>query len=260
MPPRGRPSGPARPAPTLTEARGAAERIVDRRVRAEDPDLELLPDEGDLFGLLPYLRTHARVSADVLRAEVPDALIIVRYLRAALDGEELAQIRRGRGAGMTWTALGESLGLRNRQGAEQRALSLEGGVRGREDGESLRHPAPVRGRRRAEDTMSDWLVRHERRVRAAASALVEMRAELCPDEETGEWLDDLGERLESPARSGGERRSLVSCLHVTVVQVREALVERGLSVSAEAEAALRSARDVLDEVEAAERAAERLRR
>src|SRR5215207_9347535 len=102
--------------PTATAAAVAAARIAARRRLADDPDLAQLTDE--LTGVVDYLRKHQRVPAQVLRADVVDAIEILNHLHAELDRLRLATLQTGLRAGMTYSDLAKPLGVHTRQGAE----------------------------------------------------------------------------------------------------------------------------------------------
>src|SRR5688500_15885319 len=94
--------------PSVREAKAAAIKITDRRVTADDPDLERMPNPiewtPDLFFLLIiYVRTCNDVPDEVLRADVHDALTLTRYLNGVLEKEVLGLITLGKRASMTWS-------------------------------------------------------------------------------------------------------------------------------------------------------------
>jgi hypothetical protein len=128
-------------APTAALAHRAAAAIAERRCAADPIDLATLPGTGDedLQGLVDYVLRHEqlpasdRVSENIRRADVADAMTIIAYLRGRADRQELSTIHLGRSVGMRWSDLAQITGCRTAQAAQQRADRLtaatEHGVR-----------------------------------------------------------------------------------------------------------------------------------
>ena len=158
---------------------------ADRGSTAADPDLAQLTDE--LTGVVDYLRKHQRVPAQVLRADVVDAIEILNHLHAELDRLRLATLRTGLRAGMTYSDLAEPLGVRTRQGAEAALRRLENAVAGGSKDEKAGRQDRKRSRQQ-----TTWLVRHSAELRAIAVKLLDHRAEM---PHLSDDLDDLATDL-----------------------------------------------------------------
>lgn len=183
----------ARRTVSRTQAAAAIDAVIDRRRRCDDPDLAHLPD--DPIGLAGYVSRCQRVPADVLAADVLDALLALEYARAAvpavpaeLDALEYLLLRSGRAAGLTFAALAVPLGLRSKQAAEHRLLRYASASRG-----GPAHERAERAARRAEARERGWLQRHGPDLLAATGALLAARDSL--DGELAEDLNHLADSL-----------------------------------------------------------------
>ncbi|GGL51975.1 hypothetical protein GCM10014719_61640 [Planomonospora parontospora subsp. antibiotica] len=157
------------------EAARRVEEIIERRVRCGDPDREKLGDEP--VELVAYLVAHRRVSAEVLRRDVLDALVLLEYARRAvpvlpgrLDRLEHRVLTLGIEAGLSLGELAAPLGLRSRQAVQHRLLRHAAAERG-----ASRSEVAERAARRAEARERAWLDRHGADLLSCAGRLLAHR-------------------------------------------------------------------------------------
>src|ERR1700761_5839558 len=105
-----------RPKPERAAAQAAADRIVERRRRYDDPDRSQMPEH--LFGVAEYAMSHLRVSADVAARDIADATIILDWQATQNDKVRLASLRARTVAGLNFTQMAKLLGLARRQDVE----------------------------------------------------------------------------------------------------------------------------------------------
>jgi hypothetical protein len=157
------------------EAARRVEEIIERRARCDDPDREKLGDEP--VELVAYLVAHRRVPAEVLRRDVPDALVLLEYARRAvpvlpgrLDRLEHRVLTLGIEAGLSLGELAAPLGLRSRQAVQHRLLRHAAAERG-----APRSEVAERTARRAETRERAWLDRHGAGLVSCAGRLLAHR-------------------------------------------------------------------------------------
>jgi hypothetical protein len=180
---------------TRSEADAAVQRIINRRTRLEDPDLEQASDVP--LEAVEYVLKCQRVPNEVLRADILDALVVLEYARVhvpatprQLDRLEYGLLTAGRDAELNYSQLARALGLRTRQAAEHRLLRLASAARGQR-----RHENAERAARRTDDREVDWFVRYGNDLRGGAAKLIAIREHV--DDELAETLDELDETLTS---------------------------------------------------------------
>jgi hypothetical protein len=188
---------------TRSEADTAVQRIIDRRTRLGDPDLEQASDVP--LETVEYVLKCQRVPAEALQADILDALVVLEYARVhvpatprQLDRLEYGLLTAGRAAGLSYSQLARALGLRTRQAAEHRLLRLASGARGQR-----RHENAERAARRTIDRELDWFTQHGRALREGAAQIVARREHA--DDELAETLEDLAETLASIPAAGNPR-------------------------------------------------------
>ncbi|TAK89347.1 MAG: hypothetical protein EPO06_11835 [Burkholderiaceae bacterium] len=105
-------------------ALAAASAILERRlVHGRPEDAGQLPDDGDLAGVVRYVRTYRRVPVEVLRADALDALRIVDHLEQQVprDRYALAMLLHEQ-CGWPLRQLAEPLGIHTHPGAARQAV------------------------------------------------------------------------------------------------------------------------------------------
>ncbi|GAA3167379.1 hypothetical protein GCM10010466_67520 [Planomonospora alba] len=187
----------------MTEAEAArrAEEIIERRARCDDPDREKLCDEP--LELVGYVLAHRRVPEEVLRRDVPDALVLLEYARRAvpalpgrLDRLEHRLLTLGTEIGLSLGELAAALGLRSRQAVQHRLLRHAAAERG-----APRSEVAERAARRAEARERAWLDRHGAALLSCTERLLAHRGPLTAAAaetaraELGEAFDELAESL-----------------------------------------------------------------
>lgn len=168
---------------------------MNRRIKVEDPDRHLLPDDPDnpqVREVLDYLQTHTRVPPWVLQADVCDALRLNNYLWWADRRRELAWLRAGVRRGLFLTQLGSAVGT-GKQGVRDRIDRLEALLAFHRPDEQL-----TREQRRAERTAAarrevetGWVEERTDQLAdiAAGFTAAARRYGLADDER--EWIDEL---------------------------------------------------------------------
>jgi hypothetical protein len=186
-------------------ALAAVARIVRRRERARDDDLEKMPAPEDLLGVARYVLRCQRVSREVLAQDTCDALRIVAALRAQADEAELALLRSTRRLRITWAQTAAVLGLHSPQAAQQRLVRLGAAAGGR-----VRSELHERGRRAVARDASAWLGENGAQVLDLASA-VASAAHAEPG--AADLAEDLAEELAEDVPSPRALVALLSQMH-----------------------------------------------
>ncbi|MBG0818632.1 hypothetical protein [Planomonospora sp. ID82291] len=196
------PTRTVRPVPEA-EAVRRVEAIIERRVRCGDPDREKLGD--DPVELVAYLVAHRRVPAEVLRRDVPDALVLLEYARRAvpvlpgrLDRLEHRVLTLGIEAGLSLGELAAPLGLRSRQAVQHRLLRHAAAERG-----APRSEVAERTARRAETRERAWLDRHGADLLSCAGRLLAHR-DLLANAAAGAGADPASATSAAGAEAGAE--------------------------------------------------------
>ena len=164
----------------------AADRIRARRTACDDS--EMLPD--DPAGVARYVRTHRKVPAAVLVADMRDALLIRRALREENDREDLGAIKAARACGITWAQIAEVWGFRGRQGARELMVRLAAAT-----GPGYQRASAPRSYHAAHVSKAGWEARHAEEIRQLAAAAVS--ASTLPAE-LADTTNALAEVLEDP--------------------------------------------------------------
>lgn len=196
-----------------TEARRRAEKILNRRARCDDPNLEAASDEP--LELVTYILDHRRVPKDVLGSDVLDALVLLEYARRAvptlpgrLDRLEHRLLNLGVELGLSLSELATALGLRSRQAVQHRLLRHAAAERG-----ISRSEVAERTARQAEARERAWLERNATKLLTCAEELIRHRDEFAADPERCEDFDELAESLSRIPADRGDSRYLVRYRH-----------------------------------------------
>jgi hypothetical protein len=185
-------------------------RVVNRRIKVDDPDRALLPDDtenpqvSEVYAVLDYLATHIRVPEWVTRADVSDALRLNNYLWWDERRRELAWLRTGVRRKLMLAQLGAAVGT-GKQGVRDRIDRLEALLAYQRPDEQLTREA--RRAARAADARREvetgWVDTHAEQLTAISGGFTAAaeRYELADDER--EWVDELAadarEQAFSPA-------------------------------------------------------------
>lgn len=171
-------------------------RILARRRKADDPDLELASD--DPRELRAYLRKHSRVPEWVQRADVLDTLTIDNWIWWHDRADLLADLERGKRAGLTLQQLGEPLGIRTAQGTNDlidRYTALRD--HHRPDEKLTRAARQAAQAIPGKPVRVDWVtVHHTALVEVVGAILAEADRWQVTDRD---WLDDLATDLADDA-------------------------------------------------------------
>lgn len=178
---------------------------------AEDPRVERMPGDDELWGALLYLEEHASVldkADEKIRAEAAvKRAALWEYLRAQIDSHQLKAVDQARAAGAEWARIAPALAVRSPSAAFNKAARLRATSLTDDDG--TRHGRPVR---RTPEAVAQVLERKaqaaavDRRREAAARSrhqtvllvarsLLDHRADLADAAEVQYWLDEMREVL-----------------------------------------------------------------
>lgn len=173
-------------------------RVVKRRIKVDDPDRSLLPDDtenpqvSEVYAVLDYLAGHTRVPEWVTHADVSDALRLYNYLWWAERRRELAWLRAGVRRKLPLAQLGAAVGT-GKQGVRDRIDRLEALLAYQRPDEQLTREA--RRAARAADARREvetgWVDAHAAELAAIAGGFTTaaVRYELADAER--EWVDEL---------------------------------------------------------------------
>ncbi len=195
-------------------------RIVNRRIKVDDPDRELLPapEQADPSEVLAYLQKHTRVPGWVLDADVTDALRLCVWLWWEDRRRQLYWLQRGKARKLFLRHLGSELGIRSRSGVNDRIDRYSALLRFDRPDEKLSREE--RRLARQADLQSDaewgWIRRHEEVLHKLAQGLLTAAERYGPvDDEDRQWLDELA----TDAREGFSPASM-SVLGLAVDELR----------------------------------------
>lgn len=185
-------------------------RVVNRRIKVEDPDLSLLPDDtenpqvSEVYAVLDYLATHTRVPEWVTQADVSDALRLNNYLWWDERRRELAWLRAGMRRKLPLTQLGAAVGT-GKQGVRDRIDRLEALLAYERPDEQLTREARRAARTADErrEVESSWIEAHLDQLAAVAGGFTAAAQRYELDDDEREWVDELAadarEQAFSPA-------------------------------------------------------------
>ncbi|MEU1409620.1 hypothetical protein ABZ471_46725 [Streptomyces sp. NPDC005728] len=221
---------------------------------AEDPSVDRLPDDGELFTALLYFESHAGALKDeqARRAAALKRVLLWEYLREQADLHQARAVEDARAANAAWSDLVDPLAVGTPSAAYNKAARLRASVlrsASHEAQQVRRTPEAVleaerqiaaraAAVRRAQEEASR---RHELLV-PVARRLLEHRAELVEDDEVAYWLDEVAEVLphcETPV----QKLSLSTYVQAAVRELRRAerTTARAVAISEDAQLAYAAA-------------------
>jgi hypothetical protein len=189
------------------DAAGLVAKLRDLHEKAEDPHVEAMPADDELYGALIYAEAHAAV----LPPEAGAVAAVIRvklweYLRERTEVHQNRAIDDARGAGVQWKALVEPLAVTAASAAynkymRQRALLLPdtapvGGAVRRTPEAVLGVQSRLARESAAERRRVEVAKRRHALVEPLARSLVTRRAEFVDDEDVADWLDEIEAVLE----------------------------------------------------------------
>ncbi|MBG0818742.1 hypothetical protein [Planomonospora sp. ID82291] len=162
---------PPKKLPKVDVAAGqrAVERIIERRQKCDDPDLERLEVIGDEqpVELLRYVLNHQRVPAWALVEDVVDGLWVLGYVRlhvpaipSVLDDLEYDLVAMGYRLKVTNLAMASPLGLRTAQAVDERHKRERAARLGLPRLASAERDARLRPRQKRKSPEAAWYDRH----------------------------------------------------------------------------------------------------
>lgn len=200
---------------------------------AEDPSVDRLPDDGELFSALVYFEAHSRVlkSEEARRAAALQRVLLWEYLREQADLHQARAIEDARAANAPWSDLVDPLAVGAPSAAYNKAARLRASVlrsASREAQPVRRTPeAVLEAERRiaasaaAERRAQEEAARRHELLVPVARRLLEHRAELVEDGEVAYWLDELAEVLPH-CETAVQKLSLSTYVQAAVRELRRA--------------------------------------
>lgn len=174
---------------------------------AEDPDVERMPADDELFRALLYLESHAHVlkDQDARRKAALERVRLWEYLREQADRHQARAIADARAAQAQWTDLAPVLAVNTPSAAYNKAARLKAATLA----DDPHNNQPVRRtpeavaeaeRQRAARAAAEHRARQEASRRhmllvPVARQLLEHRDDFVDDEEADYWLDEIAEVL-----------------------------------------------------------------
>lgn len=245
--------GPRPTVPTREQVRAAAEGLIERLLRdATGDELDQLPDPENLLGLLQFARQRRREELPQ-DADVLDRLMIIRYLEDVLQREKLAALMDGQRARVPLLAQARALGKQSKQAAfvERNRLAAmfseqqpcEEGVR-----RGTRNDSAFIAAQRKTQQMQAWSAQYQHTLEKVAGQLVDAAAHLEAGEYSRFFLEELAESLDEARSVTGEWVPVAQRLSAVVRHIDK---EQSGDLSAHAEEALREARSLVEQINAA---------
>ncbi|RJQ70542.1 hypothetical protein D5S17_28860 [Pseudonocardiaceae bacterium YIM PH 21723] len=176
---------------TRAELRETLVRIINRRVKVDDPDRHHLcddPDQADPREVRAYLRRYAgpNIPRWVLQADAVDRLTLGAWTWWDDRRDELADLRAGIRLGLFLSTLGAPLGIKSPQGVQDRMDRLEALLKYDRPDEKLTRTA--RRIQREHDPRDRWVTQHATELQDVAGRVL---AAAERHQVTGEWLEEL---------------------------------------------------------------------
>lgn len=187
---------------THSELLGHLRLIVSRRVKVDDPHVELLPavDNGlgrrEVCDVLAYLRKYPTEHRWVQQADAVAALELTVWLWWEDRRDELHWLKTGRARGLFLSQIGAPLGISTRRGVLDRIDRLEALLRYDRPDEQITREARrlAAGRDANRDVEMAWVREHQGELRDVAAGLLDAarRYEVNDREMLDELADDAG--------------------------------------------------------------------
>ncbi|MGW1895393.1 hypothetical protein ACWCP6_34910 [Streptomyces sp. NPDC002004] len=222
---------------------------------AQDPDIEKMPADDELYGALLYVEKHvgalAGASEQVQRAAALKRVLLWEYLREQVDLHQARAVEAARSAKAEWAALVPVLAVGTPSAAYNKAKRLQASTLGAEalGGRPVRRTPEavieaerqIAARALAERRAQEAARKRHELLAPVAGRLVEQRAGFVEDEDAAYWLDEVAAVL-GDCRTPTQQVSLGRYLEAAVralgkVQQRTArpvttTVEAGLAYAA----------------------------
>lgn len=229
---------------------------------AEDPDVERMPEDHELFGALLYLEKHAQ-SLHTQPSEIQQAAAVKRvqlweYLREQADLHQARAVAAAREAGVPWAELAPALAVAAPNAAYNKAKRLKAIelTDGTPEGRPVRRTpeAVVQAeRRRLREQAAEQRAQENARKRhdllvPVATCLLEQRSGLVPHDDADYWFEEI-EAVLPDCRTPLQMASLGRYL-AAVVRALAKLEEgtaRPVALTNEARLALSAATELLRE-------------
>ncbi|MCZ4610310.1 hypothetical protein O3S80_42430 [Streptomyces sp. Lzd4kr] len=203
------PAKPLRKAPVQIGTLDAAALIGELRhlhETAEDPDVERMPADDELFTALLYLESHAGAlkTEEARHTAALHRVKLWEYLREQTDLHQSRAIADARSAGVPWARLAPALAVNAPSAAYNKAIRTRAAIfRDRADTTHDRRPlrrtpeAVLAAERQAsqqaaaEERAQLEAARRHRIVAPVAQRLLDHRADLDGSSDVSDWLDEI---------------------------------------------------------------------
>lgn len=201
------------------------QRVVNRRIKVDDPDRALLSDDtenpqvSEVYVVLDYLQRHTRVPRWVLQADVADALTLNNYLWWADRRRELTWLRAGVGRNLFLSQLGAQIGV-GKQGVKDRIDRLEALLQFDRPDEQITREArqAVKAAAARRDTETAWVHDHAGELAAIAAGFTTTADRFELEDDGREWIDELA----TDARDKSFSPASVTVLSLAAEELRTA--------------------------------------
>jgi hypothetical protein len=187
----------------------AARLVAELRVlheEAEDPDVDRMPADDELYGALLYLEAHAGALKEqaARRTAALTRVTLWEYIREQADIHQAAAVETARAARVEWTDLAPALAVKSASAAYNKATRLRAAVLSDLSPDGAR-TAPVRrtpeavllaerhaAQRAAEERRAqEHAARRHSFIAPVAQRLLDHRDGLDDDEDVAYWLEQI---------------------------------------------------------------------
>lgn len=198
---------------------------------AEDPSIDRMPDDSELFGALLYVEKHASAlkHSRTQREAAVKRVTLWQYIREQVDLHQAKAVEDARAAGTQWADLMQALAVGTPSAAYNKATRLraaalasasQGGPAVRRTPEAvLEAERQIELRAAAERRAEEEASRRHELLLPVAQRLLKCRTELGEDEDVDFWLDQIEAVLPS-CRTPTQMVSLGTYLEALVRALR----------------------------------------
>ncbi|MER6529054.1 hypothetical protein [Streptomyces sp. NPDC001508] len=179
---------------------------------AEDPSVERMPADDEVYGALLYAEKHAgalrRLPPERQKAAALKRVVLWEYLRERAEVHQARAVADARGTGAEWAELAPVLAVKASSAAYNKAKRLRAAALADEaprDAEPLRRTPEaviaaenrIARHKQAEQRAQEAVRRRHHILVPVAQRLLDHRDGLVPDEDAEYWLDEMAEVLPS---------------------------------------------------------------
>lgn len=242
------------------DAAAVVSELRELHEEAEDPSVERMPTDDEVFSALLHAEKHAgvlrKLPPEKQRAAALKRVQLWEYLRERAEIHQARAVADARAAGAEWSELAPALAVKAANAAYNKAKRLQAAVLS----DDTAHPEPVRrtpeavvaaeqrlARRREAEQRAQEAARHRHHLLVpVAQRLLDHRDGLVLDEDAEYWLDEVAEVLpncSTPTQMVGLERYLSAA--VRALSKLEQRTARPVTTGDEARLALSAAVECL---------------